>query len=163
MEANVVVELGGNRYLLTQKTTYNRTDYFVAVSVDKKNEITDKYGIFKEVKQGNKTLLSLVENYDELNAVYKKLADELMQELKEDKDYLPVGKCVEWDGKEYVLLDYITLELNVYMVFATTSKPFGLLVARRTVDAKDKVQLEDVTASELGLRVIEEFSELHKK
>jgi len=163
MEANVTLELGGNKYLLTQKTIYNNTAYFVAVTLDKNNNITEKYGILKEIINGDKVLLDLVDNHDELNLVYKQFAEEMITTLKQDKDYLPVGSLVDIENKRFVLMDYVIYDMEVFVVYATIKEPFEMKVIRRVRNDKDELLLEDVTVSKLGLNVIKEFSELHKK
>ena len=63
---NKIVELENDKnYVLLDETTLNNTKYYFGLRLNKKEEPTNYYLFFEEVKEGNDTFLAPVEDDNE--------------------------------------------------------------------------------------------------
>ncbi len=162
MEKDSIVTLNGRRFALTQEAMYNGNKYFIAVEVDPKtNQMLEKYGVLKEVMVNGVACLDIVRNKNEKVEATKALIKDFEVDLAEDKNNIPVGQFVKLNGKEYILLDYIPYENNMYMVFLTSSKPLDMIIAKRTINNNEEMSLEDVTTTDDGIAVLRLFTMIH--
>ena len=160
MDVNTVVTLDGKDYLLTQKTQYNGYNYYMAGRIEG-NKMLNTYGVFKETNVNGKTILSSVDEENELTAVYALLTRDLLEETEKLENRIAIGSFVDLDGKEYIVLDYIPYEENQYMILVTSTKPIDVLVSKLIKKPDNTLDYEDVSELPVAKEVLKAFSVLH--
>jgi hypothetical protein len=64
---NVITLSNGKNYLLLLEDDFMEEDYFLSVLLDEKNEPTNEYAVFKEVKKNGETFVKKENNPTVLN------------------------------------------------------------------------------------------------
>ena len=124
--------------------------------------MTDEMGFVKKViQEGKETYLPVTDKkvVDNLLGIYANIfLDMIKESLPKEGSFLKVN------GREFLILQYISYEDDAYMVMISSDKPTTFKVGKIVIkDSIENYQLVDVTSDNDGVAVLKMFVDTNNK
>ena len=153
MENNYEFEYNGKCYLVVDFFEKNNVTYYSCVELTKTKMPTTNYGVFKKYIKDNKEFLDIVRDNDELGSVLEEFGKKVARSMEESMPKL--GSVVEYDDRDFVILQYVPYSNNMYTVLMTPDEPYEVMVCNVRDCDDSEITLENVSHTETANIVLQ--------